>query len=183
MTFFFYKARILDAPLELKRALKLYIGFERVSILVDVGGGVGETLKQLLPKYPSMKGINFDLPQVIQKAPPHQGIEHIEGDMFESVPTGDAILMKFVCHSWADEDGIKFLRNCHKALLQHGKVVVFEYRIPEVPNPRYISKHTCTLDNVMFLAQGRRERTQGEFENLWKVFPSLMLQVVTSHLR
>ncbi|RZB41793.1 Isoliquiritigenin 2'-O-methyltransferase [Glycine soja] len=94
MTFFFYKARILDAPLELKRALKLYIGFERVSILVDVGGGVGETLKQLLPKYPSMKGINFDLPQVIQKAPPHQGIEHIEGDMFESVPTGDVILMK-----------------------------------------------------------------------------------------
>ncbi|KAH1188664.1 Isoliquiritigenin 2'-O-methyltransferase [Glycine max] len=163
MTFFFYKARILDAPLELKRALKLYIGFERVSILVDVGGGVGETLKQLLPKYPSMKGINFDLPQVIQKAPPHQGIEHIEGDMFESVPTGDAILMKFVCHSWADEDGIKFLRNCHKALLQHGKVVVFEYRIPEVPNPRYISKHTCTLDNVM-------ERTQNEFENLCNSF-------------
>lgn len=47
-----------------------------MSILVDVGGGVGETLKQLLPKYPSMKGINFDLPLVIQKAPPHPGNIH-----------------------------------------------------------------------------------------------------------
>ncbi|KAL3001309.1 hypothetical protein AAZX31_09G259800 [Glycine max] len=115
-----------------------------------------------------MKGINFDLPLVIQKAPPHPGIEQIAGDMFESVPTGDAILVKFVCHNWADEDCIKFLRNFHKALPQHGKVIVFEYIIPEVPNPSYISKHTCTLDNVMFLAHGGRERTQKEFENLCK---------------
>ncbi|KAG5135239.1 hypothetical protein JHK82_026427 [Glycine max] len=164
----FYKAVIHAAPLELKRALKLYKGFEGVSTLVDVGGGAGETLKQILPKYPSMKGINFDLPLVIQKAPPHPGIEQIAGDMFESVPTGDAILVKFVCHNWADEDCIKFLRNFHKALPQHGKVIVFEYIIPEVPNPSYISKHTCTLDNVMFLAHGGRERTQKEFENLCK---------------
>jgi hypothetical protein len=41
--------------------------------LVDVGGGVGNALKQIISEYPSIKGINFDLPQVIQDAQPHPG--------------------------------------------------------------------------------------------------------------
>ncbi|RHN78896.1 putative methyltransferase [Medicago truncatula] len=76
----------------MKRILTLYKGFEGVSTLVDVGGGVGNALKQIISEYPSIKGINFDLPQVVQDAPTHPGIEHVEGNMFESVPSGDDIL-------------------------------------------------------------------------------------------
>ncbi|KEH40859.1 caffeic acid O-methyltransferase [Medicago truncatula] len=90
----FNKAMAQSGPLEMKRILTLYKGFEEVSTLVDVGGGVGNALKQIISEYPSIKGINFDLPQVVQDAPTHPGIEHVEGNMFESVPGGDAILLK-----------------------------------------------------------------------------------------
>ncbi|CDP17918.1 unnamed protein product [Coffea canephora] len=33
-------------------------------------------------KYPSLKGINFDLPRVIQHALVYPGAEHVGGDMF-----------------------------------------------------------------------------------------------------
>lgn len=69
----FNKALAQTGPPAMKMLLKLYKGFEQVSTLVDVGGGVGETLKQIIFEYPSIKGINFDLPQVIQDAPPHPG--------------------------------------------------------------------------------------------------------------
>ncbi|RDX63290.1 hypothetical protein CR513_58299, partial [Mucuna pruriens] len=164
----FFKAMTHAGPLGLAGLLKFYKGFEGISTLVDVGGGAGENLKLIVSAYPSIKGINFDLPQMIQNAPPYPGIEHIGGDMFESVPQGDAILLKFVCHNWSDEDCIKFLRNCHKALPQHGKVIIMDYIVPEVPNSSDISKHTCTIDSLMFLAHGGKERTENEFENLCK---------------
>ncbi|KAL9324804.1 hypothetical protein ACSQ67_005449 [Phaseolus vulgaris] len=145
----FFKAMAHAGPIEVKRVIKVYKGFEGLSTLVDVGG-----------------------------------IEHVGGDMFESVPSGDAILVKFVCHNWADEDCIKVLRNCHKALPAHGKVIVMEYIIPEVPNSSDASKHTTIVDNHMFLAHGGRERTEIEFENLARalVFLSFMLHVVAYHL-
>ncbi|KAL2939668.1 Caffeic acid 3-O-methyltransferase, partial [Bienertia sinuspersici] len=62
--------------------------------LVDVGGGVGHTLRVITSKYPSIKGINFDLPHVIQNAPPCPGVEHVSGDMLKDIPEGDAIFMK-----------------------------------------------------------------------------------------
>lgn len=164
----FYKAMAHFDPLQVKRVLKFYKGFEGVSTLVDVGGGIGETLKQIVSAYPSIKGINFDLPQMIQDAPPLPGIEHVGGSMFESVPNGDAILLKHVCHNWSDEDCIKFLKNCHKALPPHGKVIVWEHMVPEIPNSSNTSKHTCSVSNLMFLAHGGKERTENEFRNLCK---------------
>jgi len=67
------KAMAHSGPLEIKRILQFYKGFEGVSTLVDVGGGVGKTLKLIISQYPSIKGINFDMPQVVQNAPSHPG--------------------------------------------------------------------------------------------------------------
>ncbi|KAK7407783.1 hypothetical protein VNO78_09864 [Psophocarpus tetragonolobus] len=164
----FNKALAQSGPPAMKMLLKYYKGFEGVSTLVDVGGGVGETLKQIIFEYPSIKGINFDLAQVLKDAPPCPGIEHVEGDMFESVPKGDAILLKLVCHNWLDEDCVKFLKNCHKALPQHGKVIIIEYIIPEVPDSSKISVQTCIADSLMFLVTKGKERTEKQFESLCK---------------
>ena len=51
------------------RILEIYTGFEGISTLVDVGGAHGQSLKMIISKYPSIKGINFDLPHVIENAP------------------------------------------------------------------------------------------------------------------
>ncbi|KAL8487856.1 hypothetical protein ACS0TY_024240 [Phlomoides rotata] len=82
------------------RIVEIYKGFEGLKSLVDVGGGIGASLQRILSKYPSIKGIIVDLPHVIQDAPSFSCVEHIAGDMFVSVPRGDAIFMKWVCHDW-----------------------------------------------------------------------------------
>jgi caffeic acid 3-O-methyltransferase len=70
----FNKAMGQSGPLEMERILKVYNkGFEGISTLVDVGGGVGQALTKIISKYPSIKGINFDLPQVVKDAPPLPG--------------------------------------------------------------------------------------------------------------
>nr|XP_004516757.1 isoliquiritigenin 2'-O-methyltransferase-like [Cicer arietinum] len=159
------KAMTHLGPLDIKRALQSYKEFEGVSTLIDVGGGVGETLKLIVSQYHSIKGVNFDLPQVVRDLPPHPD-RHVEGDMFESVPTGDAIFLKFVCHNWPDEECVKFLSNCHKALPKHGRVIIFDYVSPEVPNSSKISKHTNNIDNLMFFVTTGKERSEEEFKNL-----------------
>jgi caffeic acid 3-O-methyltransferase len=67
------KAMAHSGSLEMKRVLTLYKGFEGVSTLVDVGGGLGETLKVIISQYPSIKGINFDLQQAVRDAPSYPG--------------------------------------------------------------------------------------------------------------
>jgi caffeic acid 3-O-methyltransferase len=57
----------------MKRVLETYKGFEGISLLVDVAGGTGATLNRVISMYPSIKGVNFDLPQVIKHAPSYPG--------------------------------------------------------------------------------------------------------------
>ncbi|KAK8469260.1 hypothetical protein PHAVU_005G032300 [Phaseolus vulgaris] len=150
---------------EMTKILQMYTGFEGISLLIDVGGGVGQSLNMIISKYPSIKGVNFDLPQVIQQAPPYPGIEHVEGDMFESVPKGDAILLKGILHNWSDENCLRVLNNCHKALPENGKVVVVDFIMPEEIGCTEADKMVTSFDNLMFL-DGGSERTEKEFMNL-----------------
>uniref|UniRef100_A0A7N0RAS8 Caffeic acid O-methyltransferase n=1 Tax=Kalanchoe fedtschenkoi TaxID=63787 RepID=A0A7N0RAS8_KALFE len=53
--------------------LEGYKGFEHVSRVVDVGGGIGVSASMITAKYPHIKAINFDLPHVIQNAPSYPG--------------------------------------------------------------------------------------------------------------
>ena len=62
--------------------------------MVDVGGGNGTTLRNLVKAYPWIKGINFDQPHVVSSAPKCDGIENVGGDMFDCVPKADAIILK-----------------------------------------------------------------------------------------
>ncbi|KAL4351119.1 hypothetical protein S245_035588 [Arachis hypogaea] len=165
----FGEAMSQAGPLGVKSILDAYKGgFDGISTLIDVGGGYGQVLKQILFQYPSIKGINFDLPHVVKNAPPHPGIEHIGGDMFESVPKGDAILIKHVCHNWGDEECVKFLRKCYEALPADGKVIVLEILVPEIP--KSTSKDICAvdMDYSMFLVHGGKERTEKQYEKLCK---------------
>ena len=64
---------ISHTTIVLKQILESYKGFEQLNRVVDVGGGLGVTLSIITSKYPSIKGINFDLPHVIQHAPAYPG--------------------------------------------------------------------------------------------------------------
>ena len=70
--------------------------FDGLKTLVDVGGGNGTTMRVLVQACPCIRAINFDLPHVITVAPECDGVEHVAGDMFVSVPKADAAFLK-VC--------------------------------------------------------------------------------------
>ncbi|CAH8305247.1 unnamed protein product [Eruca vesicaria subsp. sativa] len=69
----FDRAMSEPSTMILKKVLEVYRGFEDVNTLVDVGGGSGTTLGLVTSKYPHIKGVNFDLPQVLTNAPIYQG--------------------------------------------------------------------------------------------------------------
>lgn len=162
----------------MKKILEVYTGYEGISTLVNVAGGTGQCLKLIISKYPSIKGINFDLPHVIENSPPIPGVEHIGGNMFEGVPQGDAIMLKAICHNWSDEKAIELLSNCHKALPPNGKVIVGDLIVPEDPEPTNDCKMISILDNIMFITPGGRERTEKQFESLGKRSGFSRFQVV-----
>ncbi|XP_020212673.1 anthranilate N-methyltransferase [Cajanus cajan] len=151
----------------MKRILELYKGFEHVTKLVDVGGGLGVNLKLITSKYPHIQAINFDLPHVVQHAPDYAGVEFVGGDMFLSVPSGDAIFMKWILHDWSDEHCLKLLKNCYSAIPEDGKVIVVDSIVSIVPETTATAKGALGSDLVMMTQNpGGKERTRQEFIEL-----------------
>ncbi|KAH9606560.1 hypothetical protein KSS87_009138 [Heliosperma pusillum] len=136
----------------------------KVKTLVDVGGGQGHTLKAITSKYPSILGINFDQPHVISDAPTYPGVKHLSGDMFESVPSGDAILMKWLLQVWSDEKCVKVLRNCYKAVPEDGKLIIIESLMTTQPETTVVAKAIRQMDVYMMTKNpGGKERALHEF--------------------
>ncbi|KAL0886860.1 hypothetical protein Bca101_010843 [Brassica carinata] len=57
----FSQAMSESSTMVMEKFLELYEGFKDVKTLVDVGGGLGNTLGLITSKYPHIMGINFDL--------------------------------------------------------------------------------------------------------------------------
>ncbi|KAE8656689.1 Caffeic acid 3-O-methyltransferase [Hibiscus syriacus] len=119
--------------LVMKNILDAYKGFpdHLGQVIVDVGGCLGVSLSFITSKYPSIKGINYDLPHVIQHAPPIPGVEHVAGDI-PKCSQRDAIFIKGILHDWSDQHCLKILKNCYNAIPNDGKVVG-DYVVPVVP--------------------------------------------------
>ncbi|KAL3738447.1 hypothetical protein ACJRO7_019911 [Eucalyptus globulus] len=138
-----------------------YKGFEGLSSPVDVGGGDGSILSKIVSKYPHIKAINFDLASIIEKSPSYS-------DMFESIPKGDAIFIKWVLHMFDYEHCIKILKNCHNAL-PDGKVMLVGLVIPDAPEPNLAAWSLFQLYVFMWnMNPMGKERTEKEFETLAK---------------
>ncbi|KAE9594448.1 hypothetical protein Lal_00001353 [Lupinus albus] len=140
-------------------------GFNKIQTLVDVGGGIGGSLSEIVRAYPHIKAINFDLPHVIGTAPEYDGITHVGGDMFVSIPNADAVYMKWILHDWSDEHCIKILKNCRKAIPEKtGKVIIVDHILE--PEGNELFSNTGFAFDMMLLAHnaGGKERTE---EN-WK---------------
>ncbi|KAK9083507.1 hypothetical protein Scep_029978 [Stephania cephalantha] len=154
----------------MKNVLDKYKGFddEKLKAVVDLGGGSGITIKSILARYPTLKGVNFDLPFVINHAPTIPGVMNIEGDMFVSIPKGDAIFMKNILHDWSDEQCVKILKNSYEALPDHGKVIAVETILPPNPTTDMKTRSIYELDMIM-MNQAGKERTIEELEVIAKM--------------
>ncbi|XVF60488.1 hypothetical protein PTKIN_Ptkin08bG0051200 [Pterospermum kingtungense] len=141
-------------------------GFSNIGSLVDVGGGIGGMAAQIVKSYPHIKAVNYDLPHVIATAPPHNGVSHLGGDMFESIPKADAVFMKWLLHNWSDEDCIRILKNCRKAIPEKtGKLIIVDIVLQPNGSGRF-DDIGLLLDLHMLVALGSRERTELEWKKL-----------------
>nr|XP_043615220.1 caffeic acid 3-O-methyltransferase-like [Erigeron canadensis]XP_043615221.1 caffeic acid 3-O-methyltransferase-like [Erigeron canadensis] len=165
----FNNAMVNHTTIVMKEILECYQGFTNVKHLVDVGGGLGITINMIVSKHPTIRGINFDLPHVIRHAPVYPGIEHVGGDMFQEVPSCDAVFMKWILHDWSDDHCAKLLKNCYRALPHDGKVIIVEAILPFLPDKSYYVKATTHVDAIMMTQNpGGKERTEDEFLALAK---------------
>ncbi|KAI5070342.1 hypothetical protein GOP47_0014685 [Adiantum capillus-veneris] len=154
--------------ISLSALLSHYHDFAHIHTLVDVGGGIGTAAAHIASVYPSIRVICFDLPHVIAMAPSNPGVEFVEGDMFQKIPKGDAIFMKWVLHDWSDDDCIKILKNCHNALLKYGKLIIMDAVLETSGNGEHKYNKLRTLLDVSMMAgtKGGKERTKFEWELL-----------------
>lgn len=146
--------------------------FDGVGSLVDVGGGNGTTMNILAKAFPRIRGINFDLPHVIDVAPKYDGVEHVAGDMFTSVPKADAAIIKWVLHDWGDEECIQILKNCREAIpKENGKVIIVEAVIEEGKEGKHKYKDVGLMLDMVMMAHTNigKERTLKEWEYVIKM--------------
>jgi 2-polyprenyl-3-methyl-5-hydroxy-6-metoxy-1,4-benzoquinol methylase len=141
--------------------------------IVDVGGGQGLLIAQILQANPRAKGLLFDVPPVAEGAKAflsESGLidrcEAVGGDFFQSVPQGhDTYLLKHIIHDWSDERAVLILKNVAKAMSPEGRVLVVEQVIPPVGVPDF----TKLVDlEMLVLMDGGRERTAEEYDALFR---------------
>ncbi|CAJ1848492.1 unnamed protein product [Sphenostylis stenocarpa] len=149
--------------------------FDGLKSLVDVGGGNGTSMRIVLQACPSIRPINFDLPHVISQAPHSDGLQHVPGDMFQSVPKADAAFLKWVLHDWSDEECIQILKNCRAVISkENGRVIIVEAVIEEEEvqegKPKVLNDVGLMLDMVMMAHTNfGKERTRKEWEYVIKM--------------
>ncbi len=143
--------------------------FSGIETLADIAGGHGYMLAQILKANRELKGVLFDMPQVIEGAPAllekeavTNRVETVAGDFFASVPSADAYIMKHIIHDWDDERSVAILKNIHTAMNGEGKVLIVETVVPEGNEPHY----SKLLDLEMLVSPGGAERTAAEYREL-----------------
>ncbi|MQL96075.1 hypothetical protein Taro_028747 [Colocasia esculenta] len=146
--------------------------FKELTSLVDVGGGNGTSAKAIKDAFPDMRCTVLELRHVIAASPAVEGVDFVEGDMFEHVPTADAVLLKWVLHDWNDEDGVRILRRCREAVTRArergGKVIIVDMVMSDgdggVDWEEVEAQHL--FDVYMLANTGGAERTEKEWRRI-----------------
>jgi hypothetical protein len=145
--------------------------FSTAKTVVDVGGGGGLLLTEILKANPGARGILFDLPATVDDARAFvtssgvaERCELVAGDFFKSVPAGgDVYLLKSILHDWYDEQASAILKTVRAAAGPQSVLLVVENLIGP-PNEGASAK---LGDLNMMVAAGGRERTRQEWEQLF----------------
>jgi O-methyltransferase/methyltransferase family protein len=144
--------------------------FGRFETVLDVGGGTGTLLAEILSRHPGVRGVIFDQPGVVAAAGEVLGpagvadrCETVGGDFFESVPPGaDAYLLKAIIHDWMDPESVAILSRCREAIPDDGVLLLVEQILGEGSD----AARTAFSDLNMLVGPGGRERTVDEYRAL-----------------
>jgi SAM-dependent methyltransferase len=142
-------------------------GWDSVSTVVDVGGGTGAMLAEILRARPGVRGTLVDLPQTVSRSgPTFQAAEVadrvtiVAQSFFDPMPAGaDLYLLKNVLADWPDAKALAILKRLGEAARPGGRVVVLGGVSPDeggTPSPALL----------MMVLVGGKERSLSEFREL-----------------
>lgn len=147
--------------------------FSRFGTVVDVGGGNGALIAEILARNPTVRGVLFDQPHVVSGSADvlrEKGVadrcEVVAGSFFEAVPRdGDLYLLRAVIHDWDDEAATAILRTCRRAMGPGSRLMLVE-RVRHDAGARdgFFSHY---LDLHMMVTLGGRQRSSEEFAALY----------------
>jgi len=142
-------------------------GWESVRTVVDVGGGTGSLLAEILRARPTVRGTLVDLPrtvtrsvEIFQAAGVAERVTAVGQSFFDPLPAGaDLYLLKNLLADWPDREAMAILRRCAEAARPAGRVVVLGGVSPDeggAPSPAL----------MMMVLVGGKERSLVEFREL-----------------
>jgi hypothetical protein len=177
-----FNEAMTDLTSQVALAVLLAYDFSGSRLVADIGGGHGVLLDSILRSNPSVTGILFDSEHVVGSVALHgasRGVngrrQNIGGDFFESVPTGaDAYILKNVLHDWSDEQAVRILANCRRAMGPQAKLLIIELVLPLLDDPAFGS----LLDLNMLVMSGGQERTKEEYRSLLENSGFRLTQVI-----
>jgi 2,7-dihydroxy-5-methyl-1-naphthoate 7-O-methyltransferase len=141
--------------------------WETVKTVVDVGGGTGALLTEILLARPTVRGTLVDFPAtvaraqaVFQAAGLSDRVDTVGHSFFDPLPAGaDLYLLKNVLGDWPDREALALLRRCAEAAHPAGRVVVLGGVSSDTtagPSPELL----------MLVLVGGKGRTLDEFRRL-----------------
>jgi SAM-dependent methyltransferase len=133
--------------------------------VVDVGGGTGALLAEVLRARLGIRGVLVDLPRtvarsgvVFQAAGVADRATVVGQSFFDPLPAGgDLYLLKSVLSDWPDRQATTILRRCAEAARPAGLVVILNGVGPD---------EDASPALLMMVLVGGRDRTLGEFRKL-----------------
>ena len=168
----FQQAMAESSTVAARDAMKVY-DFGRFARVLDLGGGYGGVLAELLRAHPDQTGAVFDLDFLdggatayLERAGVAGRARFMGGSFFESVPGGfDLILMKYIIHDWGDEEAHAILAQARASADGGAVLVLLEQVVPDTITAT--PEHQAVIrGDLTMMGMGGKERTAGEYRTL-----------------
>jgi hypothetical protein len=144
--------------------------FSSIEKLVDVGGGDGSLIIAILQKGTQDEGGAFGFASRHRKSETEDRrgrrewtLRIVAGDAFDSVPSGaDAYILSRVINAFDDKRAITILQNCHRAIQDKGKLLLFERVVPDRVEHSVAAQGPVMSDlNLLVIGGGRETYRDG----------------------
>jgi hypothetical protein len=140
-------------------------GWDSIRTVVDVGGGTGSLLAEILRTHPVVHGTLVDLPPTVERS---AAIFEAAGvadrvtlagqSFFDPLPSGgDLYLLNKILADWPDREAIAVLKECAIAASPEGRVMVMT---------GVTDAETADPELLMMVLVGGKDRTMAEFREL-----------------
>jgi acetylserotonin N-methyltransferase len=143
----------------------------RFKTFVDLGGATGHLTAAACRRWPNLRGVVFDLPEVLPLATEMLNqtdvkgrVSVVGGDFFaDPLPKGDVYALGRILHDWTEAKIVKLLARVYEALPPGGAVFVAEKVLrDDKAGPEWAVLQSL---NMLLVTEGK-ERTLGEYAAL-----------------